>query len=73
MYVKEKEPRGKKQFSRSKRRRQDSVKMSSKNMVGGSVLGCMNLYEDGDKFRAFVNAVMNPWVPQGARNLFMVG
>ena len=54
-------PEGKRPLRRPRRRWEDNIKMDLRE-VGGSG-DWMELAQDGDRWRALVNTVMNPRVP----------
>jgi hypothetical protein len=60
-------PEGKRQLGIPRRRWQDNIKMDL-NKVGGRGREWIELAQDRDSWRALVNAVMNFWVPENARN-----
>jgi len=55
-------PEGKRQLGRSRRRWEDNIKMDL-HEVGSGGVDWIKLAQDMDKWRALVNAVMNPRVP----------
>ena len=55
-------PEGKRSLGRPKRGWEDNIKMDLQE-VGCGVMGWIDLAQDMDRWRAFVNAVMNLWVP----------
>jgi hypothetical protein len=55
-------PEGKRPLGRPRHRWEDNIKMDLLEMGCGG-LDCIKLAEDGDRWRAVVNAVMNLWVP----------
>ena len=60
-------PEGKRPFGRPKRRWQINIKMVLQEVGCGST-GWIDMFQERDKWRAFVNAVMNLRVPQNAWN-----
>ena len=56
-------PEGKRPLGRPRRRWEDNIKMDLQDEVGCGVLDWMELAQDRDRWRAFVNAVMNLRVP----------
>jgi hypothetical protein len=57
-----KKPEGKRALGRSRRRWKDNIKMEPQK-VGCGGMNWIDLPRDRDRWRAFVNAVMNPRVP----------
>ena len=55
-------PEGKRPLGRSRRRWEDNIKMDLQEVGCGGV-DWIELAQDRDRLRAFVNAVMNLWVP----------
>jgi hypothetical protein len=55
-------PEGRRPLGRPRRRWKDNIKMDLKE-VGWGVMDLIDLAEDRDMWRPFVNAVMNIWVP----------
>jgi ribosome biogenesis protein Nip4 len=53
---------GKRPLKRPRRRWEDNIKMEFQE-VGGGVMDWIELVQDRDRWRAFVNAVMNLRVP----------
>jgi len=56
-------PEGKRPFGRPRRRWEDNIKMDLQE-VGGGCGDWMKLAQDGDRWRALVNTVMNLRVPK---------
>jgi len=54
-------PEGKGPLGRPRRRWQDNIRMDLQE-VGGGVRDWLELSQDRDRWRAFVNAVMDIWV-----------
>ena len=61
------ETRGKKSLGRPRHRWEDNTKMDLQE-VGRGGMDWIELDQDRDGWWALVNAVMNFWVPQNARN-----
>jgi hypothetical protein len=61
-------PEGKRILGRPRRRWEDNIKMYLQE-VGCGGMGWIELAQDRDRWRAFVNAVMNLRVPQNAGNI----
>jgi hypothetical protein len=55
-------PEGKRQLGRTRRRREDNIKMGLPE-VGCGDMDWIELAQDRDRWRALVNAVMKLWVP----------
>ena len=55
-------PEGKRPLGRPRSRWEDNIKMALQE-VGCGGMDWIELAEDRGKWRALVNAVMNPWVP----------
>ena len=55
-------PEGKRPLGRSRRRWEDNIKMDLQEVGCGGV-DWIELAQNRDRWRAFVNAVMNLWVP----------
>ena len=55
-------PEGKRPLGRPRRRWKDNIKMDLQE-VGWRVLDCIDLAQDRDSWRVFVNAVINVMVP----------
>jgi len=55
-------PEGKRPLGRPKRRWEDNIKMDLQE-VGCGVMDWMGLAQDRDRWRALVNAVLNPRAP----------
>jgi len=55
-------PEGKRPVGRPRRRWEDNMKMDLQEVGCGSIVG-IDLALDGDRWRTFVNAVMNHRVP----------
>ena len=60
-------PEGKRPLGRPRRRWEDNIKMDLQK-VGCGVMDWIELAQDRDMWRAFVNAVMNLQVSQNAEN-----
>ena len=60
-------PEGKRPLGRPSCRWDDNIKMDFQE-VGCGGMNWIDLARDRDRRRAFVNAVMNLWVPQNAGN-----
>ena len=56
-------PEGKRPLGRRRRRWEDNIKKDLQE-VGGGCGDCMELAQDMDRWRALVNTVMNPRVPE---------
>jgi hypothetical protein len=54
-------PEGKRPLGRSRRRWEDNIKMDLQEMGWGSI-DLIDLAQDRDRWRAFVNAIMKLWV-----------
>ena len=54
-------PEGNRRLGRPRRRWEDNIKMDFRDVGWG--MGWIDLAKDRDKGLAFVNAVMNLWVP----------
>jgi hypothetical protein len=54
-------PEGKRQLGRPRLRREDKVKMDLRE-IGWGDKDLIDLAQDRDRWRAFVNTVMNVWV-----------
>jgi hypothetical protein len=62
-------PEEKRPLGKPSRRWEDNIKMDHQDMGGGmGGKDWINLAQDRDRWRAPLNAVMNRWVPQNARN-----
>ena len=59
-------PEGKKSLGRPRRRWEDNIKMDLQEVGGGG--DWMELAQDGDRWRALVNTVMNLRLPQNVGN-----
>jgi hypothetical protein len=55
-------PKGKRSLGRRRRRREDNIKMDLRE-IGWGDMDWIDLAQDRDKWRAFVNMVMNLRVP----------
>jgi len=55
-------PEGKRSLGRPRHRWEDNIKLDLQE-VGYGVMGWIDLFQDGDSWRALVNAVMNLRVP----------
>jgi hypothetical protein len=55
-------PEGKRPLGRLRRRWEDNIQMDLQE-VGCEDMDCIDVAQDRDRWRALVNAVMNPWVP----------
>jgi len=55
-------PEGKRPLGRTRRRWEDNIKMDLQE-VGCEGMDWIELAQDRDRWRTFVNAVMNPLVP----------
>jgi hypothetical protein len=55
-------PEGKRPIRRPRRRRVDNIKKDIR-MIGRGGMDWTELAQDGDRWRAFVNTIMNLWVP----------
>jgi hypothetical protein len=53
---------GKRPLGRQARRRVDNIKMDLRK-IGWDGMGWIDLTQDRDQWRAFLNTVMNLWVP----------
>jgi hypothetical protein len=62
-------PEWKKLLGRPRRRGEDNIKKVLQE-VGCEVMNWIEVALDRDRWRSFVNAVMNLWVPQIAGNYF---
>jgi hypothetical protein len=60
-------PEGKWPLGKPRRRWESNIKMELQEVGFGSV-DWIELTQDRDKWRAFVNAIMNLWVPYNAGN-----
>jgi hypothetical protein len=60
-------PEGKRPLGGPRRNWEDSIKMDFQE-VGCWDMDWIELAQDKDRWRASVNAVLNPWVPYNARN-----
>jgi hypothetical protein len=58
-------PEGKSTLERPRRRCEDNIKLNVQDVVG---VDWIELAKNRDNFRALVNPVMNPRVPQNAGN-----
>ena len=56
-------PEGKRPLGRPRHRWEDNIKMDLQE-IGGGCGDWMELAQDGDRWRALVNTVMNIWVPK---------
>ena len=63
-------PEGKRLLGRPRRRWEDSIKMDLQE-VGCGGMDWIDLAQDGDRWRALVNAVMNLRVPLNAGNFLI--
>jgi hypothetical protein len=59
-------PEGRRPLWRPRRRWEDNIKMDLQDVGWG--MDCIELAQDGDRWRALVNAVMNLRVPSNAGN-----
>jgi len=60
-------PKGKRLLGRPRHRWEDTIKMDIQE-VGWGVMDWIDLAQDGDSWRALLNAVINLQVPQNAGN-----
>jgi hypothetical protein len=60
-------PEGKKPLGRPWLRWEDNIKADLQEVRCGG-RNCIELAEERDRWRALMNAVMNLWIPQYARN-----
>ena len=56
-------PEGKRPFGRPRHRWEDNIKMDLKEVECGD-MDWIDLTQNRDGWQAFVNVVMNPWVPK---------
>ena len=64
-------PEGKRPFGRPRRRWQDNIKMDLQE-VGCGVMDQIDLAEDGDRWWALVDEVLNLQVPQNVGNFLTI-
>ena len=60
-------PERRRSLGRTKRRLEDNIKLELRE-VGQSGMGWIDVAQDGDRWRAALNAVMNLWVKQNEGN-----
>ena len=60
-------PQGKRSLGRPRRRWENNIKMDLQE-VGCEGMDWIDLAQERDRWRAFVNAVMNLWVPYNEGN-----